>query len=154
VAGAAAGRGDIGATPAALRRLAALGPCLPGPCNQHGGMRPAQPPRPQTAPRRRRRWGASLGMRRSASRLPPDATAATWRWLDDTRRLMGSLADGGARYSGWGNRHDKAEDYFGRPNFERLRRIKRRYDPGDAFRNGLTVRPAPARRKRRRRRQS
>lgn len=90
-------------------------------------------------------WGASFGMRKVGSQLPKQISDPIWAWFAEARDVIGRY-DSGAEYNGWLNRFDHVENYFS-PNYEKLRGIKRKYDPGNVFWNILSVKPRRLRRR-------
>jgi FAD/FMN-containing dehydrogenase len=69
---------------------------------------------------------------------------ASLKWLDDFRRVMAPLSNGGACQN-YPNRDssDYRRMYWG-DNFDRLLAVKQRYDPERLFDFGQAVKPAPA----------
>ena len=70
---------------------------------------------------------------------PADATACR-AWVQDTIAALQPFA-AGRTYVNYGTAEDSAASAYG-PNLERLRQVKRAYDPDNVFRRNHNVTPA------------
>lgn len=84
-------------------------------------------------------YGTSFGYQRTPDEIEPGRAAAIKAWFDAARKVVAKYESGG-RYNGYVCDGDAVAAYFG-PNYSRLRAAKQRYDPGNVFRNALSVPP-------------
>jgi FAD/FMN-containing dehydrogenase len=85
-------------------------------------------------------FGTSFGYQRAANELPSSQADVVRDWFARASAVMDKYATE-ARYNGYVCLCDNVAQYFG-PNFARLRRAKKKYDPSNVFRNALSVPPA------------
>lgn len=85
-------------------------------------------------------FGTSFGYQKAANEINRALADEIWAYFRQAEAVMDEYGSGG-RYNGYVCLDDRPEQYFV-GNYDRLRRIKERYDPGNVFRNALSVPPA------------
>jgi FAD/FMN-containing dehydrogenase len=87
-------------------------------------------------------YGTSYGYQRPPAEVEPARAAEISAWFEDAAAVVAAYESGG-RYNGYVSLDDAPDisRYWG-PNYPRLRAAKQRYDPGNVFRNALSVTPA------------
>lgn len=85
-------------------------------------------------------FGTSFGYHKSANEIDAGKAAEVWAYYEEAKAVVARYESGG-RYNGYVSLDDKADLYWG-PNYGRLRAAKTKYDPGNVFRNALSVPPS------------
>jgi hypothetical protein len=84
-------------------------------------------------------YGTSFGYQKAASDIGSAKAAEIWGFFEEAKAVVAKYESGG-RYNGYVSLDDKSDisRYWG-PNYGRLQAAKIKYDPGNVFRNALSV---------------
>lgn len=84
-------------------------------------------------------FGTSFGYQKSAAEVDASKAAEIWAYFEEAKGVVAKY-EGGGRYNGYVSLDDKSNlgSYWG-PNYGRLLAAKAKYDPGNVFRNALSV---------------